>query len=116
MPTVVPSQVVRYIDAVFPWAADENAQIANLDYTHSGRVAAIVALADAVPSHLLVLRDDEYADYVAQLAVLRSRLPMWEHHGSSFPARRGVPVRTIRMLLHRCPDRHPGPAAHELDF
>ena len=115
MPTVVPSQVVRYIDFAFKWAKGDG-KPGKIDYRHSGRVSAIVALADAVPSHLLTLKDEEYADYVGQLAILRSRIPMWEHHGSSFPHRRGDPVRNVRNLLAKCPDQHPGPAVHELMF
>jgi hypothetical protein len=116
MPRVVPSQVVRYIDFAFDWANTTTGKAGKLDYTQSGRVSAIVALADAIPEHLLVLQDNEYADYVAQLAILRSRIPMWEHHGASFPQRRGDPVRTIRALLAKCPDQHPGPSVHDLTF
>lgn len=116
MPRVVPSQVVRYVDQVFPWAADSQTKPAQLDFTHSSRVSAIVALAESVPEHLLVLNDEQYADYVAQVAVLRSRIPMWEQRGSSFPPRSGEPVRRIRELLAACPDQQPAPSTHDLNF
>lgn len=117
MPQVVPSQVVRYIDHVFPgWPADSAVECAKLDYTHSGRVSAIVALAERVPERLLVLAVDEYADFVAALEVLRSRVTAWHQHGSSFPPRRGEPVRTVRALLAKCPDEYPTAATHLLAF
>jgi hypothetical protein len=116
MPKVVPSQVVRYVDQVFPWASDSQAKPAQLDFTHSGRVSAIVALAESVPEYLLALNDEQYADYVAQVAVLRSRIPMWEQRGSSFPPRSGEPVRRVRQLLAACPDEQPAPSTHDLNF
>jgi hypothetical protein len=67
-----------------------------------------VALAGSVPEHLLVLNDEGYADFVAQLAIRRSRIPMWEQHASSFPSRRGEPVRRIRALSVACPDQQAG--------
>jgi hypothetical protein len=117
MPRVVPSQVVRYIDHAFPkWTSNDTEKAANLDYTHSGRVSAIVSLAERVPDHLLVLGVQEYADFIASIEVLRSCLPMWQQHGSSFQPRSGEPVRAIRRLLAKCPDEHPSPSTHELAF
>jgi hypothetical protein len=116
MPTVLPSQVVKFIDGAFPWAAAGLGDKNGLDFTQVGRVSALVALTDQVPASLLVLGDDEFAEFVANLAVLRSRIPMWEHHGNAFPVRKGIPVQRMRELLAKCPDSHPSPKVHALAF
>ena len=47
MPRVVPSQVVTFIDRVFPWAAtqlENQNNMTALQREHSGRLAALIAL------------------------------------------------------------------------
>jgi hypothetical protein len=83
MPRVVPSQVVRYIDQVFPWASNSQAKPAQLDFTHSGRVSAIVALAQSVPKTCSISTTNN----------TRTSLPRWRCYEAGFPCGSNVVAR-----------------------
>jgi hypothetical protein len=113
MPQVVPSEIVRVIDKNFEWAAG-TAKPPRLDLNHLGRVVAILALLDRLPSHLLTLNVTEYADYINTVEALRSRPQLWMVQPGI--SRSGAPIREIRDFLTKCPDDWPPPTVEGLNF
>jgi hypothetical protein len=112
---IVPSEVVRVIERFYPWVKETPKAKVQLDYLQTGRISAIVSLCDRLPSELVTLSADEFADYIADVELLRSRVPFFIQHGSSqtFDAR---PVLDICSALRKCPDEFPAPTVHDLSF
>jgi len=54
MPRVVPSQIIGFIDQVFPQAKKENIKF-YLDRNHAASCAVIIDLIEQLPSELLAL-------------------------------------------------------------
>lgn len=107
MPSVYPSQIVTLIDRRFPFAAAGNAQ-ANIDRSHASWVAAILGLLDALPSELIAVSGDDYAQYVEAIAGLRSAHDTWRKIGTSEPYDNRTAVAgliTLRRFLGRFPDQ-----------
>lgn len=122
MPRVVPSDVVRFIDQVFPWlrAPSPGAALAK---EHSGEAAGLLALVDKIPEELLTLTGSEYGEFVCSVSAIRDKIALWQNQqnpnlqtylGQSF---RGLnPVTLIRQALARCPDEGPALSAPGLEF
>lgn len=122
MPRVVPSQVVAFIDQVFPWLRTAG-QGGHLSREHSGEAAGLLALIDRIPEELLTLAGSEYGEFVCSVSAIRDKLVLWQNQqnpniptflGQSF---RGLnPVTIIRQALAKCPDEGPAPSASGLNF
>lgn len=116
MPRILPSEMVRVIERFYPWVKEPGkAKGVKLDHLQTGRISAIVSLADRLPPELVTLNADEFADYIANVELLRSRVPFFIQHGSSqvFEA---TPVLDIYLALRKCPDQFPAPTVHNLSF
>jgi hypothetical protein len=116
VPRILPSEVVRVIERFYPWVKEPGkGKGVKLDHLQTGRISAIVSLADRLPPELLTLNADEFADYIANVELLRSRVPFFIQHGSSqvFEA---TPVSDIYEALRKCPDQWPAPTVHNLPF
>ena len=70
MPRVVPSQVVELIDKLFPWAKSqrEGDEKNYLSVANSYSIAAVLDLLDHVPSQLITLGPDDFAEFVSSVA------------------------------------------------
>jgi hypothetical protein len=122
MPRVVPSQVVDFIDQVFPWLRAPG-QGGYLSREHSGEAAGLLSLVDRIPEELLTLAGSEYGEFVCSVSAIRDKLVLWQNQqnpniptylGQSF---RGLnPVTLIRQALAKCPDEGPAPSTSELAF
>ncbi|HEY6128491.1 MAG TPA: hypothetical protein VIW23_09940 [Candidatus Acidoferrum sp.] len=121
MPRVVPSDVVKFIDQVFPWL--RTGPGGNLARAHSGEAAGLLALIDKIPEELLILAGGEYGEFVCSVSAIKDKTTLWQSQqnpnietylGQSF---RGLnPVTLIRQLLAKCPDEGPTSSTSELSF
>ncbi len=119
MPRVVPSQVVAFIDTLWPTPEQQK----NLNPTQAGRLSGLVELADQVPGELLTMDFALYASFICAKAHIRHSLLAWASEPKQ-PNWLGVmpgqpeliPVTVIRDALAQCPDESPAPATSELSF
>ena len=79
---VLPSQVVKWIDSRFPFAASEQEGLPGaptLDHNHKFELASLVEMAGNIPEHLMILDAELAGNFVAAIAVLRSAVTTWEN-------------------------------------
>ena len=114
MPRVVPSQVVAFIDQVFPWLREGTGGA--LAREHAGEASALLQMLDNVPEELMTMTGRDYTDFVCGVAAIRERVELWRNHmdlrintALGQMARGLNPVTFIRQVLSTCPDE--GPAA-----
>jgi hypothetical protein len=110
---ILPSDAVRVIDQWFPWAKG-SAEAPKLNGNDIGKVEGVIAVLDAVRSDLLTLDPGDYADFVAELAIIRSRPALWLANPKM--GRSGRQIQRIRALLTKCPDDIADADSHELSF
>jgi hypothetical protein len=122
MPRVVPSQVVSFIDQVFPWLREANTGNI-LAKVHAGEAAGLLELVDRIPEGLFTLSGREYNELVCSVAAIRDRLVLWQNqHNPNIEMNLGAmfgalnPVTVIRQALSKCPDENPSAATAELNF
>jgi hypothetical protein len=118
---IVPSQVVQFIDQVFPFLRE--GQGAELHRNHAGEAAGLLRLVDSIPEELISISGREYVDYVCSVAAIRERLDLWRNvynpniSMSLGPMMRGLnPVTMIRSALSNCHDEYPSRASAGLAF
>lgn len=114
MRRVVPSEAVRIIEKWFPWTKDSTATIPRLTVNDIGKVQAFIAVVDAVPEALLTFDASDYADFISELAIIRSRPTLWIAHPKL--SRSGRQIKRLRELLSKCPDDVPAATVHDLAF
>jgi hypothetical protein len=123
---VLPSQVVEFIETVFPWVTDAAGQTPpGVGISHRANIAALVELVDEIPGELIALDGSDYVGLRVMLAEFRSTLNEWvrfDRRGAA-PAigesdRSGGlnPVAYLHQLLQRCPDEVPASIPSGLDF
>lgn len=119
MSRVVPSQVVAFIDTVFPAAAKGIAGWKLTPDQHYG-VAAIVELVDRIPAELLTLDAETNSAFISSKTALRESVLLWREGKTNklktAPGYGDNPVTLIRKALDRCADEAPTPGTEELDF
>jgi hypothetical protein len=85
MTKVVPSQIVSFIDRIYPTAkSTPNMTVYSAD---SAVLAAIIDLADDVPIELLTISGDDYANYVFGLEAMQAAIDRWNYRGGDDPPR-----------------------------
>lgn len=119
MPRVVPSQVVAFINTLWPTAEQQK----NLNRAQSGQLAGLVDLTDQIPEELLTMDAVVYAPYICAKAHIRQRLLIWvsdtrfHNELGNMPGQpEQIPVTVIHDALARCPDEAPAPGTSELNF
>lgn len=123
MARVVPSQVVAFIDRLFPVAAkqgDEKDDQWSVGREYRVRVIAILEMIERIPTELLPHDADRYADLVMSVAIFKDAFNVWivrdygiqEIPGYSFLN----PISLIRRALATCHDNYPSPSTADLDF
>jgi hypothetical protein len=78
MPKVVPSQVVSFIDQVFPWLRTEGSGN-TLAKENAGAAAGLLELVDRIPEELLTMSGGDYSEFVCSVAAVRDRLALWQN-------------------------------------
>jgi hypothetical protein len=113
VPRVVPSDVVKLADQMFPEMATNPATFQNISPVELPSLAALARLAESVPSDLVVLELGKYAGLLASIAYLRATPDVFSS-GKIAPATalriRGFdanPIALIRAAMAACPDEAP---------
>lgn len=122
MPRVLPSDVVRKIDTVFPWAASS-------DIKHQAQwhmlqdLNAMMVLVDKIPDSMLRLNSEQFTDFLWAQSGLRSMVRLLETGhvsgggGVSWPmVRNRNALATLRRLLAACPDETVSQTVSALSF
>jgi hypothetical protein len=122
MPRVVPSQVVELIDKLFPWAKDqrEGDQKNYLTAANAYSISAVLDLLQHVPSELITLGPEDFAEFVSSVAVLRTLMQRWQIRDGQFTRIPGMrhlsPITLIRQALAKCKDEFPVSGGTHLNF
>jgi hypothetical protein len=125
MPRVVPSQVVRLVDALFPRAAErdvgrQDAFQLSRDNRSAGKLMAIITLVDQIPNELIALDAHWYSALTVAIAEIKYAIDQWQSHDYLLKGISGFdnlnPVTLIHQALDRCPDEYPSPGIAELPF
>ena len=118
MPRIVPSQVVAFIDLVFPGTG-----INNLGRGNSGQLSALQELISKVPDELLTMNSEAYAGFICGCAHIREKLAVWSNDRSARSELDPVPgfggdsaVTLIRRALILCQDEALAASTSELSF
>jgi hypothetical protein len=121
MPRVVPSQVVDLIDKLFPnaRATTENNNF-SVSRGHWEAIAGLLEVIDQIPSELITIHGETYAECVVSIAALRSVQSQWIQRDVSLNQVPGLrklnPITLIRQALADCPDQFPSTEISELAF
>lgn len=127
---VVPSEVVGFLDQVFPQA---QAQVQayqtggpfggwTIGWEFSQQLRGLLVLVDNVPDNLLVMPSELARTFLVAKEAIRARTREWEYAGrqtavspmSGFEALN--PISWIRLAMAACPDAQPSTAVHALAF
>ena len=122
MPRVVPSDVVKAIERMFPQMIQDPRSFPDVSSDSVPPLKAIAQLVESVPEDLLILDPAHYAELIASVAYLRSL-------GDSFQAARSLsttrfmlagfdlnPLALIQQALVACPDEGPAAGTEPLAF
>ena len=122
MPRVVPSQVVDLIDKLFPWAKyQREGDDKNILYQgNMYPVAGVLDLVERIPSELITLGPDDFAEFISSSATLRTLIQRWQGHDETFNRIPGLrhlsPIALLRQALAKCPDEFPSSGTQEFNF
>src|SRR5260370_25832561 len=119
MPRVVPSQVVAFINSLWPASGDLN----NLHRGQAGQLSGLVDLVDQILGELLTMDAGAYTLFVCGKAHIRQKLLTWAadssrgHELGFMPgATPKNPVTEIRDALAKCRDQSLASATSKLNF
>jgi len=119
MPRVVPSQVVDFINVLWPAAEQQR----NLNRAQAGQLSGLVDLIEQIPGELLTMDSTLYAPFICAKAHIRQRVLTSAselrvgHELGNLPGQpEQIPVTVIRDALAKCPDESPAPGTSELSF
>jgi hypothetical protein len=121
MASIVPSQVVHFIDQLFPQAGTQKEGDKFVLYRgNSMQMAALLALIDRIPGELIDLDGAQYCEFLSCQAALHDTIKTWETQDKSLSYVSGLPrlnpITLIRRALAKCPDSHPAPSTPGLEF
>jgi hypothetical protein len=119
MPRVVPSQVVDFINTLWPSAAQQK----DLNRAQQGQLSGLVDLCDQIPGELLTMDSAAYARFICAKAHIRQKVTTWVrqpdrgHELGVMPGQpEHIPVTVIRDALSKCHDSAPAPGTSDLNF
>jgi len=125
VPTVVPSQIVAYIDLRMPNARDQQqgkGGAFELAMDHAAIVRGVIELVDRVPPQLIEVDSADFSLLIEAMGQLRNAAEVWSrndrHHKiGALPARdRLHPLTAIRQIMEKCPDEAALPETVQLKF
>lgn len=124
MAKIVPSDIVKFIDKIFPNAEEFQKEGRRFSITpyHAGSLEALLDMLDKIEDILLQLRSDDLSCFIASKFEIKSKLKNWQsgHDMRSLEKTPGYdkesPVILIRRLLESCPDRFIPPKVAGLKF
>ena len=112
MPRALPSDVVKLIDAFFPWAASGPPKTQVLvTYANAPGISGLVELVERLPEEVLQLSAEEYSHAVWAIASLKHVAGRIEAGHTSAGGGWPLPsfgaedaITLLRRLLSKCPD------------
>lgn len=122
MPRVVPSDVVKAIDRMFPNYVRDPRAFPNVGSADLPSLAALVDLIESVPEKVIILDPSRFADLTASVSFLRAIADTFQSSRapSALSLRlRGFdqnPIALIRAAMAACPDEAPASETAELGF
>lgn len=108
MARIPPSEAVKVIDRLFPFATDPTAHPA-LGPRDAQKLAGILAVIDGIPAELLMIDSASLATFTEARATIRTFINESQAQGSHVNPLTGSHVRALRQVLEQCPD-HAVPA------
>jgi hypothetical protein len=114
---VVPSDVVKLIEKIWPDLYARTDPHLTLNYSYRPHLQAIVEMYDRIPDDLLAPPRDEYPTLMAAVGGIRAAIVQFNIAGDSrtidkTPGLGNVdPVTALRSVLQKCPDEVAGQAA-----
>jgi len=119
MPRVVPSEVVEFIDDLYP-AVRSGQPGVSFGAGHSPALQALVRLVDEIPEELLAVTGKDYIDLALGVEAIKTTLDFWTSRGTggTVPGMKGyqTAVHGIRAILTKCPDQAPRPTTSSVLF
>jgi len=122
MARVVPSDVVKAADRMFPEMSKSPQTFQNIGPIELPSLAALASLAAAVPDELIRLLPAQYAELMASIACLKATPDVFSS-GRIAPVTQlrllnydSNPVALIRAAMFACPDEAPAVGTKELSF
>jgi hypothetical protein len=119
MPRVVPSQVVSFIDNIFP----QDVEMMKMYAIGDANLAAVLDLVEKIPDELLTMDQEAYGSLIRAKATIRNILSTWTsnlnagHKPLDYSFHRSTnPLAHIHDALAKCPDESPAPGTSELNF
>jgi len=123
MPRVLPSEVVRVIEALFPGHVENNFQGILLVAANLSALEVISELVEQIPEELITLQSSEYSALIAGVAGIRSELAsvssVRQVSGRNIVRLTGfdqTPVALVHGALEKCPDNAPSAQTAGLEF
>ena len=114
---VMPSQVVKTIETLFPYVT--RGEKGSLFSENSTKLRGLAELMRGIPSELLVLPPEKYADLIFARSTVEETLDYWIAHGKWQHLREvnnSDAIAVIRDVLKLCPDEPPPTPDVELAF
>jgi hypothetical protein len=119
MPRVMPTEAVQTIRRLFPGIGRHNVS-QTYSLGNANELRGIVNIVKEVPSELIVLPEDVYANLILATSAIENQLNLWISRGEVSVLRpvNGVdPVLLICEALNQCLDEYPpAPTTSELTF
>ena len=123
MPRVLPSEVVRVIEALFPGQIENEFQSIVLVAANLSGLEVISRLVEQIPEELITLQGSEYSALIAGVAGIRSELAnvssVRELSGRNIVRLTGfdqTPVALVHGALKKCSDTAPSAQTAGLEF
>jgi hypothetical protein len=128
MISIVPSQIVEYIDISLDSTWFQRAEFDLGADGAVGIVAGLLDLVDRVPAHLITLGRDDAAQLYASLAAIRASVQraqtigLQERQLSGVPRLKPIsvgrenPIKVVRNSFEKCGDEAPHPKTPDLPF
>jgi hypothetical protein len=116
MPRVVPSQIVEFIDAEFPFACAR--QPPTFDHADRDALSALVRLTEELPDELRTVSGRNYSFLLRGIETIRGTVAnrVAFSFGVSLDQRLCNAIADVREILEPLPDEAPSPATTELSF
>jgi hypothetical protein len=93
--TAVPSQIVNYLDDRYPQAKQQmegGGSTFYLEISHAPPVQHLLSMVESLPSHLLNLDSDSYAEFEEAIAAIRFAIDAWSSGNNTYKLKK-VPNR-----------------------
>jgi hypothetical protein len=120
MSRITPTLAIATIRLLFPGASRHNSPQPTYSTGNANALRGIINLVNEVPSEMIVLPEDVYADLILATSAIENQLNIWISRGDVGvlqPVKGVDPVLLILEALGRCPDEYPpSPTTTELMF